>query len=296
MNRTAPARLRPLRAFAVALTTALLALPTGLAAQSAADILYRAIELYEQRMEGIDNYTVVQRLEDGPALPEGAGTMYFEKTMIDGRPVFVPRSAAMDSALAMQQRSGALEDAGSMMARLRDQATLQGDESIDGNACWVIHVPDASDLQWGGATGADGPGFTPDALTLAVDQDDYVVRRMEVSGDMEMNGRTSRVTMVSTLGDYRDVDGLLHPFRTEMRMSGMASGSMSPEEREELMENLARAKEQLAQMPEAQRAMAERMMGGQLESMEQMLADDEFVVTTVVEEIRVNTGPPEAGS
>jgi hypothetical protein len=102
--------------------------------------------------------------------------------------------------------------------------------------------------------------------------------------------------MVSTLGDYRDVDGLLHPFRTEMRMSGMASGSMSPEEREELMENLARAKEQLAQMPEAQRAMAERMMGGQLESMEQMLAEDEFVVTTVVEEIRVNTGPPEAGS
>lgn len=276
------------RALYAAAALALLSLPAALSAQSAADILDRAVELYEQRASGIDNYTIVQRTEDGPALPGGAGTLYFEKTMVDGRPVFLPRNTGQDSITAMQQQAGAMEDAGTILTKLRDQATLQGEEDIDGHATWLIHVDDASALDW--RAGADG-NFTARSLTLAVDQNDYVVRRMNIEGEVVMDGRTQPVSMTTNMGDYRDVEGMLHPFRTQMRMAGM-TGAMSPEEREELVRNLEQAKQQLAQMPEAQRAMAEGMMGGQLERMEEMLAEDAFVIALVVEEVRVNTGPP----
>lgn len=280
------------RVLSAAPLLALLVLPAALSAQSAADILDRAVELYDQRMAGVENYTVVQRMEDGPAMGDISATTYFEKTMVDGRPVFRLQTAGLDSIFAMQQQGGSMEDPGSVMAKLRDRAALRGEETVDGNACWVIHVDDASDLDWGAGTDEESANFTARSLTLVMDKDDYVVRRMEIQGDMDMEGRQTPVTMVSTLGDYRTVEGMLHPFRTEMRMSGMTAGSMSPEEREELLAQMAQAKEQLAQMPEAQRAMAERMMGGQLERMEEMLAQDEFVFTMVVEELRVNAGPP----
>jgi putative component of toxin-antitoxin plasmid stabilization module len=53
-------------------------------------------------------------------------------------------------------------------------------------------------------------------------------------------------------------------------------------------------KKQLDDMPEAQRAMAERMMKGQMEQLEKMMegGDDAMTVQTTVRELRVNQGPP----
>ena len=277
------------RTVAPALALCLLAgVPGAAAAQSAADILDRATELYEQRMEGIENYTIVQSMEDGPPLPGGAGTVYFERTMVDGRAVFVPRGAMGDSLMAMQDQAGAMEDAGSMFRKLQDRATVRGEETIEGHATWLIHVDDASGLDWGAE---QAENVTMKTLTMAIDQADYVVRRMVIEGDMYVEGETRPVTMTTTLSDYRTVEGMLHPFRTEMNVSGM-TGAMSAQERAELMATLEQARRQLAEMPEAQRAMAERMMGGQLERMEEMLMSDAFVMAFVVDEVRVNQGPP----
>ena len=269
-----------------------LTLPASVSGQSAGEIMDRALERHDERMDGIENYTVVQRMEEGPG-PAAAGvSMYFERTMVDGRPVYAMRHAGMaDMMTEVPLPAGAMENAGSMIAKLRDAATVEGTETVDGRACWILHVEDASALDWDQGTG-DGT-FTARTMTMALDQDDHVLRRMSMEGDMEMDGRQQPVSMVSFLSDYREVEGMLHPFRTEVRISGMASGSMTAEEREEMLRNLAEAREQLAEMPEAQRAMAERMMGGQLERMEQMLADDELVMTMVVDELRVNQGPPE---
>jgi hypothetical protein len=63
----------------------LLALPSAATAQSAEEILMTSLEEYEQRMDGIENYTIVQE------------TMGFEteltfvRTEVEGRTVFVPK-------------------------------------------------------------------------------------------------------------------------------------------------------------------------------------------------------------
>jgi hypothetical protein len=71
---------------------------------------------------------------------------------------------------------------------------------------------------------------------------------------------------------------------------------MSPEEREKTREQLAEARAKMAEVPEAQRAMVEKMMGGQLEKLEKMLADDALSFTFVVQEVKVNAGPPGGGA
>ncbi len=274
------------------------ALPSLGAAQSASEILDNALQAYDQRMEGIDNYTVVQSAEGlgsmgGAMGDEGGMTMYFEKTMVDGHPVFrssTPTAPSMDSIMKMQEEAGVRRSPAETMRLMKDHAALDGSDQIDGHDCWVIKVDDPAALA-SLAEGAEG-ALDMKSMTMCLDKENYVPRRITMEGEMSASGEPRPVTMTSLLSDYRDVDGLLHPFKTEISMSGMASGSMSPEEREKTRKQLAEAKAKMADMPEAQRAMMEKMMGGQLEKMEQMLAEDSFTMSFVVQEVKVNAGPP----
>jgi len=275
-----------------------LILPCVGAAQSASDILDRALERYEQRAEGIDDYTVVQSMEgDLTGMPGAADqnlmTTYFEKTMVDGHPVFVTRNAALDS-LAQMQGAGASRSPAETLRLMKEHASLEGSDAVEGHACWELRVSDAAALARLQEVGG-GSAMKLQALGMCLDKEEYVPRRLTMNGEMSGNGQTRPVTMTSIMSDYRDVQGLLHPFKTQVTMSGMASSSMSPEEREKTRTQLEEAKAKMAEMPEAQRAMMEKMMGGQLEKMEKMLADGALTLTFVVQDVKVNSGPPEEG-
>ena len=64
--------------------------------QSAADVLETAMARFEDRMSGIDNYTIVMDVMGFEV------TNYFEKEIVDGRPTFV----LMNSSGAEQQDAG----------------------------------------------------------------------------------------------------------------------------------------------------------------------------------------------
>lgn len=272
----------------------LCALPSLGAAQSASEILDNALQRYEQRMAGIDNYTVVQSAEGMGGMASMMGdegtTLYYEKTMVDGHPVFQVHHPAMDSIMQMQQQSGAMRSPAETMRLMKDHASLEGSDTVDGHDCWVIRVDDPAAL----APMEDSESSSAmklESMTMCLDKEEYVPRRMTMEGEMSVNGQTNTVDMESHMTDYREVDGLLHPFRTEVSMSGM-TGSMSPEERENTRKQLEEAKAKMAEMPEAQRAMMEKMMGGRLEQMEQMLAEGSMSFAFVVKDLKVNAGPP----
>lgn len=267
----------------------LLAFPSAAAAQSASEILDRALQHYEQRAEGIDNYTVVQSTEG--FLAGNTMTMYYEKTMVDGHPVFVVHNSGMDSIARMQERSGANRSAAETLRIMKDHASLEGSDVVDGHDCWILNVDDPASLTQ--LQGKDSEAsMTLESMKMCLDKEDYVPRRLTMDGKASIDGKTHPITFTSLLSDYRNVEGLLHPFRTEVTMSGMSSGSMSPEDREKTRKQLAEAKAQIAKMPEAQRGMMEKMMGGQLEKLEQMLADDALTFTFLVQDVKVNAGPP----
>ncbi len=66
----------------------LAALPTLASAQSPADIVERMLDAYERNTASVENYTVVQEVMGIES------ELYFEKEMIEGRPVFQLRGSS----------------------------------------------------------------------------------------------------------------------------------------------------------------------------------------------------------
>ncbi|MFW6192180.1 MAG: hypothetical protein ACOC83_01730 [Gemmatimonadota bacterium] len=260
-------------------------LPATAQSQSAGEILQTALERYEARTEGIDNYTVIQEVMGLST------TTYFEKESVDGHPVFRMSSSSVQG----MGESDDLDDEAvtnpyQFLPELTERATLDGSETVDGLDTWAVSVEDFSGLDFGAPTGDEGD-FRPTRGVFYLDKDDYLLRQMRVEGELEREGESAPVTMVARIGDYREVEGLLHPFRIDMQIEGITA-AVSEEERAEMEQQMEQLQQQLESMPESQREMAEGMMGPQLEQMREMLSSGAMEMTLEVTELRVNEGPP----
>lgn len=264
----------------------LLLLPQVLVAQSASEILGTALERHEQRMANIDNYTVVQTV-NGIRAPA-----YFEKVVRDGRSVFEPRSigdsdiSAIPGGEEHQQMGGA-----DILARLGDRGRVMGTESVGGRSAWVLRIDDASGL------GMDSDDFAPTSMTIHLDQQDYVPLRMVLTGQMMAQGESHEITMTTRMQDYREVQGLLHPFRSSISIEGMG-GAMSADGNADMRKQVEEMQKQMENMPAEQRRMIEEQlenmpeMRQMMEQMEAMAAGEAVEMTVEVEEVQVNQGPP----
>ena len=130
----------------------------------------------------------------------------------------------------------------------------------------------------------------PSRAVFLIDRDRLVMLRMEMDAEIVTeSGEPRTVHIQSTFSDYRDVEGMLHPFLTSIAMEGMmdAIGGGDPDELRSQLEEMER---QLESMTGPGRDMAERMMGPQIERLRDMLggAPMEIRVTS----IRANVDPP----
>jgi len=276
MNATLWHPLRPFSTLpAVALVATLsTAAPLSLAAQSAPDVLRTAVERYEARHEGIDNYTLVQTVMGFES------TTYFERDTIDGRVVFLPQSTTGSEATQPMP-----ESPWASFAELEERAEHAGFETIDDVRAHVIEITDLEGLElWSPSPAA--VQFQPGMLTLLIGEDDSLLRKMVMTGSTAPGG-PQNVTFTALFSDYRDVDGLTHPFRTEFDVEGLQS-QLSEEEMASMQEMM----QQMQNMPEAQQEMMRRMMGDQFEQIERMLGEATMARTIEIKEIRVNAGPP----
>lgn len=169
---------------------------------------------------------------------------------------------------------------------LRGAAELTGRETIDGHDTWVLTVDDASKLEDVDTDDVRSPG-----LTLWVDRDLYVPRRMRMEGEVEMDGKWTSVTIETRHDDFHTVQGLVVPYRTSTSFSGMAQG-IPEDKREQMQKKMEEMQKQLASMPPQQRAMAEKMMKSRMPQLQAMSGMSGEPVKTVVTEVRVNQGPP----
>jgi len=251
----------------------------ALHAQSAREVLERAAELHRERMEGVENYTVTQEVMGFES------TTYFERVERDGDSFFAPRARTGSAA-----GERAPENPYAVLDRLAGRAALEGVEEMDGETCHVVTVADLEGTDLFGPAGGAGE-FEPERATFLVDVDDHLVRAMRLAGTAVVAEESRDVSFEALFRDYREVGGLLHPFRTEVSTTGLGAG-MSEEERREARRSMEEMRKQMAEMSDRQRAMMERMMGGQMERFERMLATGAMDFAVEVTEIRVNEGPP----
>ncbi|MEM7414991.1 MAG: hypothetical protein AAF389_05795 [Gemmatimonadota bacterium] len=259
----------------------ILVLPTAVAAQSAADIVDRMLDSYADRARGVEDYTIVQETMGLESLA------YFEKTELDGRPVFQLRRTRMGE-MAMGAPSQSVDEIYALGADLAGLARYEGIERVDHYDVHVLDVPDLSGVDFGRNVTEDSE-FAPTRGRLYLDVDTYAPRRLVFDGEMTSNGSVHTVTSVIDMGDYREVEGMLFPFRTAVTIEGLAA-AIDPETRAQFEEMQA----ELERMPEGQRRMVEAMMAEQLEQFRALMdgEDTGMSVTVLVREVLVNEGPP----
>jgi hypothetical protein len=259
----------------VGLLSMTLSQPVSAVAQDAEEIINTAIERYEQRMAGVENYTLVQEVMGFET------TSYFERQTVDGRTVYRMVDAYTDDSRDNmgEMYNGFLEVA--------DRAKYSGNEKVEGHDTYVLAVDDFSGLAFAG----EDDDFKPKKGLFYLDASEYVIRRIEMEGTVERDGKSQPATADMYFEDYRSVDGMLHPFLIQMNISGVTSG-MSEEELEEARKDLEEMRKQMDEMSESQRKMMESMMGPQIEKYEEMLNSGNFEISITIKELQVNQGPP----
>jgi len=102
-------------------------------------------------------------------------------------------------------------------------------------------------------------------------------------------------TATTDLTDYREVEGMWHPFLVTVKVSGLAEATgVDDAEMARLRAQVDEMKKQMEQMPEAQRKMMEQMMEQRMSGFEEMLqgaGDGTMTIEVRVKELRVNSGP-----
>lgn len=256
----------------------LLLLPAGSAAQSAADVLGEVRDEYQRRAEGIESYTVVQRIMGQET------SVRFVRREIDGIVVFQPEGMdeMMEGAFG-----GNLDPAFIFRPEAGARMTYEGRDEVGGEACHELSLQDFEGLGLEEMMSDGDAGFRPGSMRMCIDDDEHLVRRMVMTGTARGMGEPRELTMTTVMSDYREVGGMMHPYRVEMTTEGLEM-AQSPE----MAEAMARMREQMEQLPEAQREQMEAMMESRMEAMQGamgMVAGEPVVIETV--EVRINEGP-----
>ncbi|HUP52732.1 MAG TPA: hypothetical protein VM198_09660 [Longimicrobiales bacterium] len=267
----------------VSAALALLAIAsTHLAAQSVAEIVERMFDSYERQAEGVDNYTLVQSVLGVET------TSYFEKEMIDGRPVFTLRDSGVSGfSLSLGDDDAGVGDFFLWGDELAEHGRYAGREQIGSSAVHVLAVDDLSQLDIAQPTTPDDMEFEPRTARIFVDDALMVPRRMEFVGDARTDTGPHEVTVRVDLENYLPIESLLIPYRTVVNIEGLGA-AIDPEMRAQLEE----MERQLAAMPADQRQMMERMLGPQMEQIQQMMAGggDAMTIEVTVVDVVINAG------
>jgi len=268
------------------------ALPAGLQAQSAAEIMQRAVEAQAERLSGIENITLVQEVMGMET------SMYMEKRDMGGTSVLYPVSVTMGGMTQpVPQDMSQADWASPFQEAWVERARLVGEEELDGRQVQVLVIDDFSGLEMPSvpSSSQQGADLRPVSIRFWMDTDQYLTRKVftELEGT-DPEGNPTSVQMEMFLEDYRDVDGYVHPFVTRTVMQGMMEAADL--DRDEVRAQLEEMRAQLESMPQAQRAMVEGMMGAQIERLEGMLeGEGGMEMTITVKEIKVNSGPSGGG-
>jgi len=261
-------------------------IPAALSGQDAADLMRRALDAQVERLAGIENVTIVQDVMGMET------TMYMEKREVDGIPILFPVSvtvAGMTNSIPPEMAEA--DWANPFQEEWVDRTRLVGEEEVEGHPTYILSIEDFSGLEIPTVPGASESAgdLHPTSVRFWMDKDNYVTRR--VTMDLEgtaADGSPKQAHMELSLEDYRSVDGYLHPFVTRSRAEGvMEASDMDPDE---VRAQLQQLRAQLDNMPDAQRAMMEGMLGSQIERMEAMLEEGAMEVTITVKDVKVNTG------
>jgi len=242
-------------------------------------------EKHVTRMAGVNDYTTIQDVTGQAVLT------YFEKTSEEaGIPIFQPKMTIVGG-IPAPMPEGEDDGMNGLVARMQtasELASLEGTVQVDGKPAWVLRFTGVDELGWTAPSGGED-AFVPKVVTLHVDQAESVVVGIRFEGQAPVDGVDADVAIQINLTDFREVEGMLHPFQMSFVQEGLLGGPNGAQALE-AQAQIAAARAQLSSVPEAQRAGYARMIDEQAAAIEAMFAGEPMVMLTT--DLQVNTGPP----
>ncbi|MFO7891936.1 MAG: outer membrane lipoprotein-sorting protein [bacterium] len=247
---------------------------------TADEIMKNMLESYEKQMKGIKDFTIISEVVEGEVDSGSTEIEYSKKAEINGKTVYKRREEMSDSD-DITIYDGEYEwewhvgegvtknkidhDPVSFISRenlKKIDAEFIGSEVIAGEKTYVIRINNMIDFM----------SFSPEEKEMMksvkakgwIDTDDWVIRKIE----MFMEGDRGSMKIVMSLSDYRNIDGMLVPFKE----TSETTTELSPE----------MIQKQLQQIPEQYRKQAEEQMEAQMGKKQ--------ISVTKVKEVKVNTG------
>lgn len=258
---------------------------TGLAtlhAQSAITSLADQMEqVNEDRLRTIENLELTVRMEIGDAMQEETVSRYVKETR-DGRPFLV-----LDTEHDMYDEQEILEGVydGSISTFVRGAESIENDQ-VYGRPAYKLFISDEQILSTFEDDIPDADEMRPeiDNAMLWIDRELLVPLRMLYG----QNGGDDGITVDISMQGYEMHSGLPIAKRMSVDIEGISS-MFSEEEMAEARRAMEQMREQLANMPEAQRQMIESRMAEQIEQFEQIIESGSVGSTTMeVVSVRVN--------
>ena len=180
----------------------------------------------ENRLEGIDNVLFIQ------STMGMTSEVYMEKVDVDGSAVLelrMIRAQGITMPLEAGSGEGTFSDASIYMLQIADRAELAVTKVVDGRETTIIAVNDLSDFDFAPPPqGGMQERMQARSMRLFVDTDDWVIRRMELTTD-GVTPDGPEATVVADFSDFRNVQGMIQPFRIVTSISGMGSDASSEE-------------------------------------------------------------------
>lgn len=253
----------------------------GLSAQSVAEIVEGMYESAERQAEGIDDYTLVQ-------IALGVETTsFFQKEVVDGRPVFRLRDATTQGfSFSLGEEGTGVGDVFLFGPELVEHGRYAGREQIGTSAAHVIAVDDLSLLDLAQPSAPGDMEFQPRTARLFIDEQMMIPRRLEFTGDAVTPSGPREITVRVDMQSFLPVSSLYVPYRTVVEIEGLEE-LMTPETRAQLEE----MQRQLDAMPPEQREMMLTMMGPQMEMLREMMSGggDAMTVVVTIKDVFINT-------
>lgn len=243
--------------------------------KKAEGILDELRENYEASTEGIEDFVVVAERH----------TTYYKKAWDNGRPYFKTKSNLHQEETASSSSSWNFFSP-EKYSEIKRSSTYDGMATIEGHQVHIIHIDNPEVMM----DEFDDTGHVEEIkdFRLYIDPGNWVIRKVEFNVHFNADDGVTRDGEVQvTESDFRNIEGMLVPYKTEIIYSGL---SLTDEQRREAEEGLLEMEKELENMPEAQRQMIEQMMGSKLEQYRKMIEEDQIEYVNVVKEVRVNTG------
>ena len=258
--------------------------------QDANSILKEVSDHHRKIMEQVDDMELVMR-PGGDIGGFDRMTSYYKKEEVDGEPSFKTYTKfeggmgeMANAATTSTQSMDMFALAAKMYESLKDVATFEGVENVDGEKTNVIFVEDMTALMqdsWGQfQTGDASQEVKVTDVRMYIDQKKHVMRRMTMSSEMSQGGMAQTVQATMTMSDYRQVGPVYQPFA----MKTVMENPMSAEQRAEIKKQREQIESMLASLPEEQQGPIKKMLDA--------LGGEEIEISMIVEDLKVNEGVP----